>query len=86
MATSYLENVGKYQGDVLVLDYGDINYFGKPDRSIMIGLETLLKKEKGVTVIKPVKKLKNIFIDRLAVAQEYLKLFSDYDIVGIHGW
>jgi hypothetical protein len=76
-----LRTKGEYTGDVLVLDYGDINYFGKPvhltDKS-----RNILKKEKGVTVLKPEKKLKNIFIDRLAVAQEYLKEHPEYDIVG----
>ena len=76
-----IRTVGEYQGDVLVLDYGDINYFGTP---VVLSRESmeLLKQQPNVTVLNPVKKLKNIFIDRLAVAQEYLKNHSEYDVVG----
>jgi len=76
-----LRNVGQYQGDVLVLDYGDINYFGTPVVLSRVPME-LLKQEANVTVLNPVKKLKNVFIDRLAVAQEYLKSHPEYDVVG----
>ena len=76
-----LRSVGGYQGDVLVLDYGDINYFGTP---VVLSRESMeeLKKQPNVTVINPKIKSKNIFVDRLAVAQEYLKLHPEYDVIG----
>src|SRR5208283_2169253 len=76
-----LRTIGEYQGDVLVLDYGDINYFGTPVVLSRSSMEEL-KNQPNVTVINPTIKLKNIFIDRLAVAQEYLKLHPEYDVIG----
>lgn len=84
-----IRGIGQYQGDVLVIDYGDINYFGiGPDIKGPVHLidkfRTLLKKETGVVVIEPVRKLNNVFIDRLAVIQDYLKnCKTEYDVIGI---
>jgi len=76
-----LREVGEYQGDVLVLDYGDINYFGTPVKLSKRFMEEL-SKQPNVTVLNPVRKLKNIFIDRLVVAQDYLKDHPEYDVIG----
>ena len=76
-----LRNVGQYKGDILVLDYGDINYFGTPVVLNRNSME-LLKQQPNVSVLNPVRKLKNIFIDRLAVAQQYLNIHSEYEQVG----
>lgn len=80
---SLLRGVGEYQGDVLVLDYGVMEYYEPKKINNKVSIEKL-KKEKNVTVLQPVRKLKNIFIDRFMVTQEYLKKNSGkYDVVVI---
>jgi hypothetical protein len=77
-----LRNIGKYSGDVLIVDYGTIKYGVEPD----LDKESLeeLKKQPNVFIRTAKKQLANIFIDRVRVYREWLlenERWRNYDVI-----
>lgn len=78
-----LRKVAEYKGDVLVLDYGTINYGSKFDTD-NDRLIQAIKKQDNIFVVSEVKKLSNIFIDRVRVYRDWLKendRWKNYDVI-----
>ena len=77
-----LRTNGCYKDDVLVIDYGSINYGSTPYTNEEV--LKLLNKEENVKIIQAIKKMNNIFIDRVKVCRDYLIKYGYlYDVVMI---
>jgi len=82
-----LRNTAKFTGDVLVLDYGSLEYFSW--RKLADNNDEVMKKlskEKGVTVVPATQEYPDFFIDRVRFTREYLMendRWREYDAIMI---
>ena len=80
-----LRTVGKCDADVMVMDYGIIVSTRGMEKSNPL-IVRKLRQELGVTVLQPIVKMRNIFIDRMNVARSYLlenNRYKKYDVIMI---